>query len=377
MDANSASDPASRALLRAVGARRGERAPDPVRATRLLAIGDPQASAEHFFAILAHHGLLSESGWLEPTVHLVSIGDHFDYGPFEHRAEAARAGTAVLAWLAAHAPEQVTLIAGNHDLARVAELHAIDDATFQRAAERAFELYATPPVKYADERAFLRDYPMFPSVEVAARDLSSFRVEQRELVERLLRAGRFCLGASIQSVLFVHAGATRADLRAVGLQESEWSQAERVALHLNEVFDAAVENWQLGTPFEVPPLFVPGSAERGEPDGFLFHRPAQFESLGAERARRFDPRTLPRGLCQVVGHVRDPRCRQLLGSWVRDAREPEGRLRHLSVRDGSVSYGYGLVPPRSADATMIFIDGGMQHVPVEQYELLDVGAWLP
>jgi hypothetical protein len=383
MNSTSHESRATRALGCALDARLGQRAPDPSAATRVLAVGDPQASAEQFFAILERHGALSEAGWLEPSVQLVSIGDHFDFGPFERRGEAALAGIAILSWLAAHAPEQVTLIAGNHDLARVAELHAIDDESFQTAAERAFELYANPPIAQERERAFLRDYPMFPSVEVAARDLCSFCVEQRELVTRLLRARRFRLAASIADHLFVHAGATEANLEEIGLAPAKRSDAAAIAERLNAVFDQAVSGWSAEQPFSIPGLFAPGSAETGEPGGFLFHRPAQpgGHMPKKDRARRFDPRTLPKGLSQVVGHVRDPKCRQLLGSWVEGSASREGRLRHLSAREDEVSYRYGLPTAEPEAAQLIFIDGGMHHVPAEHYELFEVSSeaepWRP
>lgn len=371
----------ARALERSKEARSGARA-RPSSPTRTLAVGDPQASAEKFFAILAHHGLLGEDGWLAPDVRLVSLGDHFDFGSFGTRFEAGLAGTLILSWLAAHTPEQVTLIAGNHDLARVAELNTLDDVTFQAAAERAYELYRATALDPELERAFLRDYPMFPSVEVAARDLCTFQVEQRNLVSRLLRERRFRLAAHFHDVLFVHAGATIETLANVGLPVHS-NDAERVALRLNEALDAAVDSFTGDARFAIAGLFTPGSAERGEPGGFLFHRPAHPSTPVPEkdRARRFDPRTLPRGLCQVVGHVRDAKCRQLLGDWVRDEAASEGRLRHLAVAGDTVSYRYGVpenlsLAAGSTDAAaMIFVDGGMQYVAAEAYELFDVGSF--
>jgi hypothetical protein len=215
---------------------------------------------------------------------------------------------------------------------------------------------------------------MFPTVEVAARDLCAFRVEQRELVMGLLRERRFRLAASVGGYLFVHAGATSANLATAGLTKAESGDPARVAERLNEVFDEAVAAWSEAAAFSIPGLFEPGSAATGEAGGFLFHRPAHpgAHVASQDRARRFDPRTLPNGLRQVVGHVRDPRCRQLLGDWVRDARSAEGRLRHLTVAGQEVAYRYGLPVAAAHESEMIFIDGGMNHVPATSYELLEL-----
>jgi hypothetical protein len=132
------------AMQRADEARAGKKAPtSPSTTERRLVVGDPQAPAEKFFSILDLAGVLAKSGWLAPHVELTSMGDHFDFGEFEARESAGTSGTLILSWLAAHPAEQVTLIAGNHDLSRVAELLSFDDDTFQRAATRANALYRT------------------------------------------------------------------------------------------------------------------------------------------------------------------------------------------------------------------------------------------
>src|SRR5262249_21130022 len=126
----------SDAAIRAALARAAEdaaeaRPPLPVGAAELrprrrLAIGDPPAPVEKFFAILDRRSLLVESGpragRLAEDVALVSMGDHFDWGPPESRAAATAGGLALLAWLAAHPAEQTAIVVGNHDLARVGEL---------------------------------------------------------------------------------------------------------------------------------------------------------------------------------------------------------------------------------------------------------------
>src|SRR5687767_9484685 len=80
---------------------------------RVFAVGDPQAGDDRFFALLDAKGLLGEDGRLRPDVALVSIGDHFDWGPPSAREQAAESGLAILAWLASHPADQATLLAGN------------------------------------------------------------------------------------------------------------------------------------------------------------------------------------------------------------------------------------------------------------------------
>jgi hypothetical protein len=64
----------------------------------------------------------------------------------------------------------------------------------------------------------------------------------------------------------------------------------------------------------------------------------------------------------------------LLGDWVVERAQREGRLRHLTVLGEAVSYRYGLPESVPDAAQMIFIDGGMHHVPSAEYELLEVAA---
>jgi hypothetical protein len=347
--------------------------------THAVAIGDPQASAETFFAILSRAGLLTPEGWLRPDVRLVSIGDHFDYGSFAIRAEAARSGLSILSWLAAHSPEHVTLIAGNHDLARVAELIGFDDATFDRAAREADTLYRRASASPSDELDFLGRFPEFPTVEMVARDISTFTVAQRDLVVELLKGHRFRLATSERGVLLCHAGAARDDLDRAGVSRSDYDDPDAVARTLNGVFDAAIDAWDGRSPFAIPGLFRAGSAAGGEADGFLYHRPAEL-GPGARTARRFDPRRLPLGLVQAVGHVRDPKCRSLLGSWVTDSAAEEGTLRRLCTDGTRVSYANGTDASNDGEARMLFIDGGMNYADPERYQLLDLAtqrAWSP
>lgn len=353
----------------------------PLSRPRRLAIGDPQAPFPTFLAILRRHGLLGDTGRLRDDVGLVSIGDHFDWGGPEARAEAARSGLELLQWLASHPPDQVALVAGNHDLARVGELAGFDDARFARAqaeADRAYRHGASDP---GLEAAFLARYPELPTAECVARDLATFRGEQRRLVAELLRAGRFCLGlAAADDLLLCHAGVTLDDVRLLGVGEAQAADARVLAGALNAALDAAVAGWDGRSPLRIAGLHEPGSARNGEGRGILLQRPAR-PSQGPDAVlfagpprRRFDPRRLPAGLTQAVGHIRDAKCRALLGPWCDAAPAQDGPLRHLRVRGDDVRYARGLpARPDPRSATLLFLDGGMNFVAdLRDYELFDL-----
>jgi hypothetical protein len=206
-------------------------------------------------------------------------------------------------------------------------------------------------------------------------------VAQHDRVAALLRARRFCAAvASSPTLLLCHAGVTRDDLVAVGLDPASHAEARAVAGTLNALLDAAVEAWDDGGPLSIPPLHRPGSAAKGEGRGIFCHRPSNADVdarrdlfVGPPR-RRFDPRGLPAGLTQAVGHIRDGKCRALFGPWVADGRRrTHGPLRHLRVRGDDVTYRLGLPDDtRPEDATLLFIDGGMNQAAADAYELLDL-----
>ena len=353
----------------------------PLARERRLAIGDPQAPLERLLEILDAHRALGDDGRLAADVHLVSIGDHFDWGGRERREEAARSSLETLSWLGAHGADQVTLILGNHDLARVGEMAGFDDETFGCVQAEADAIYAENPIDRVREHRLLDRHPQLPSAETAARDFATFRVAQRDRVAALLRARRFCAAAaSSPTLLLCHAGVTRDDLAAAGLDTTRHAEAPAVAGTLNALVDAAVEAWEDGIPLSIPHLHRPGSAAKGEARGIFCHRPSNAD-LDARRdhfvgppRRRFDPRGLPAGLTQAVGHIRDGKCRALFGPWVADGRRrTHGPLRHLRVRGDDVAYRLGLPEDtRTDDATLLFIDGGMNQAALEAYELLDL-----
>lgn len=348
--------------------------PDGKARSTHVAIGDAQAPLGTFLAILELHGLLGDHGRLKEDVALVSIGDHFDYGPTGWRRWATEEGMQLLAWLAAHPADQVTIIFGNHDYARVGELANFDQATYLRAREDADRAYNGGDRIAEFQQAFLARWPQFPDSEMIARDFSSFHVRQRGLVAALLRAKRFRLAHAYGNLLFNHAGVTKGDLDAIG---APTTGAEAIAAALNRFLDDAVARWQSG-PLNLMPLHRAGNREVGEPRGILAHRPAhpdrgmpeQFE--GPPR-RRFDPRDLPTGVTQVIGHIRDVKCRELLGEWALPPEAGDGPLTQLHLTKDGPRYTKGT----SKDAAMIFIDGGMNYAQLQNYELLDCDAVQP
>jgi calcineurin-like phosphoesterase family protein len=348
----------------------------------IAAIGDPQAPLSTLLAILDRQRLLGEDGRLRPEVRLVSMGDHFDYGPAEIRREAGRDGVRALCWLAAHPADQVILLLGNHDLARVGELGRFDDDAFTAAHVEALAAYRALSTDPDLEAKFLARYPMFPSAEIIARDYCTFSVEQRDLVLRLLRAGRARIAyARDPSLLLVHAGATYEDLGLIGLGREDASDALAAAEALNAFLDRAVDRWDptADAPLDLSPLHRPGDAVLGEGRSILDHRPSHPDvspgelSSGPPR-RRYDPRTIPLGMAQAIGHIRDGKCRRLLGAWVRDEPPADGPLRSLVTDGRSALYGFGVPSAAIApnEGRILFLDGGMSAAPTERYDLLDV-----
>lgn len=337
--------------------------PPPDKRIRELnvAIGDPQAPLGTFLEILDRNGLLGEEGRLRPEVGLVSMGDHFDWGKTTEREEATADGTSILSWLAAHPPDQVQIVIGNHDLVRVGELSELTDEEFLSAREAADVVCQKPQLR----TAFLAKYPMLASAEALSHDFACFEVKQRLLVTLLLKKRRARLAvAAAADLLLVHAGLTDEELTVLGV---EGKDATAIAAALNRFLDKRVGAWT-GGPLDLRPLHQAGSAKHGEAKGILLHRPANPAIKRVDRASgRFDPRTLPRNICQVIGHVNDKKCRELLGDWAASPTPVLGKIRGMKVFP-KAEYRVGC---EDGDA-LIFIDGAMNQVAPADYELFDL-----
>jgi hypothetical protein len=351
---------------------------------RQVAMGDPQAPFEKMKAILDRQGLLTAEGRLRDDVEFTSMGDHFDWGRAEQRTKAADDALELLTWLASHPPEQVHLVLGNHDLARVGEMADFDDVTFEAVYAEAKPAYDGCPEGGDEvEHAFLRRWPQVPSAECVARDFGTFRVEQRELVTGLLRSRRFRIAfAPSPELLLLHAGVTRDELSALGLSAADQRDASRVAAALNGALDRAVDAWSAGR-LAIPGLHRPGDALGGEGRGIFYHRPqlpehGRPEHFAGPLRRRFDPRRLPAGLTQAVGHIRDSKCRTLIEDWAKGPAAGDGPLRSLVVRGETGVYRKGVDREVNPDAArVIFTDGGMSSAEVVSYELLDLATGQP
>jgi hypothetical protein len=90
--------------------------------------------------------------------------------------------------------------------------------------------------------------------------------------------------------------------------------------------------------------------------------------------RRFDPRWLPTGMVQAIGHIGDRKCRELLAPWAPPVAEATlGCLRHLRTDGREVSYAVGAPGCRLAgEAAMLFLDGTMASAEPGGYQLLDL-----
>lgn len=367
--------------------------PDGRPRTRRLAIGDPQAPLDRFLGILDRHGLLASDGRLRPEVFLVSMGDHFDWGSRDDRERAAEDGLALLSWLAAHPPDQVVLLLGNHDLGRVGELARFDDRSFALARSEADVIYDASSTKKKGEEGTGREgmstlearfrslHPDLPTTEVAARDFSAFRAAQRSRVEALLRTRRFRIAhAAAPRLMLQHAGVTIDELDALGVPERSRADANAVASALNAALDGAVDAWDGKTPLSIGVLHVPGSAADGEGRGIFYQRPSDpahedAALFAGPPRRRYDPRRLPRGLVQAIGHIRDAKCRTLLPGWHDGSPAQDGPLRHLVTDGTTVRYARGTPASWAPDTSgILFTDGGMNHADPASYELLDLVA---
>jgi len=347
---------------------------------RTFVMGDPQAPFDTLLAILDHHGAV-EGDRLAADVVLVSIGDHFDYDVANPEA-AGQNGLRFLRWLASHDASQVKLLLGNHDVSRVMELIAISDERFAAARALAQSLDGDP----ARDASFHAAFPELPTPGLAGRDFASFSAEQRALVIELLLAGRFHLALvgelpGGRTTLLTHAGVTNRELVMLGVPPEPHAVAGALESHLGRAVDRVRPDWIDGvaTPLSLEPLHVAGiPGEEG--GGLLYHRPTNPERADADRSwelaptrpRRFDPRTLPIGLCQVAGHTGHNKCLAELGEWSTDAARgrKHGGIRTLRLAGQTVTYDLGIAAPAHNVADLILIDGEARRVPTHEVALL-------
>ncbi len=366
-----------------------------------FAIGDPQASLEKLLAIIDLNGLLGREGFLVEDVSLLSAGDHFDF-PGDP-ATVGREGLRILRWLAEHPPEQVIILAGNHDLCRVMEFAAETDGRFAAARAVAAEiarLKSAGPQKRAElhaaRRRFHSDFPGIPTPEVVLRDFLSFSESQRSLVQRLLLGGRFALAHAARlgvgegrEALLTHAGVTGRELSLLGLPQERdpLTLARRLNAELRSAIERVRPSWEQGAAaaLDLAPLHVAGTTGR-EGGGLLYHRPsnplrpAPGASDGWEPGapRRFDPREMPRGVLQVCGHSGHKSCLRELAGWVAPsaAAFERGGLRTLRTRGNDVIYEAGITPVPDSEAAAYLIDAEMHWVEAKDYPLLPVSEWI-
>jgi hypothetical protein len=355
-------------------------------------LGDPQAPFDAVMKLLASANLVGSDGRLRPSVELISIGDHFDYdltAPDVSRAE----GLTVLRWLAAHSRDQVRLVVGNHDAARVVELALVDDREFAEARTLAWSIEQTKRAggrAAANARAAAEFAPRFPSIStyaLVARDYASFSVEQRSLVVELMLAGRFHLGLTGalpdgREVLITHAAVTEREVDRLAVAARPAPIAAALERLLADAIAARNADWQRGTimPLSLEPVSQSG-APGEEAGGLLAHRPANPDRPGGDRAweldparpRRFHPRELPVGLTQVAGHTNHAMCARELVPWVTPAAQAAryAGLRTLRATATAITYDLGVLPPADGVADLILIDGELRD-PANRAELLVV-----
>lgn len=388
-------EPPSRARIERAASRARDLADRPeiggregARRARWLAIGDPQTTPERFFGVLEGAGLLADDGRLRSDVGLVSVGDHFDFG--RDAAAARDAGPAILGWLAAHPRDQVVILAGNHDVARVDELAGETDESFAeaRALAQSVDRGAAPLA------AFHERFPSIATPELVLRDYSGFAASQRALVQRLLLEGRMALAAvgrasiAPDELLLAHTAITARELDALGLPRAAGAAAivESLAGFLRDAVARVAPRWRAGelAPLDLAPMHLPGRAGE-EGGGFLYHRPGDPEGDGGARRRdfegarprRFDARALPEGLAQVVGHDPHQKRAEELARWTSEAARAagDGHLRTLQVEAGAPRYELGLKRHRASAATLYMIDAGLgrgaERVPLFPLERVE------
>ena len=302
-------------------------------------------------------------------------------------------GVRLLRWLADHPADQAIILAGNHDVARVMEFAGMTDERFGAARTMAEEVVRlkkeNPSQGVALEEQFSKSYPELPPSGVVGRDYRSFTVEQRALVQELLLKGRMRLAQAGlkrgRPILLTHAGVTEGDLKILGIPAER--DPVKIARRLNEELAQAVScvrgAWQRDGAAALDFKDLHKAGRNGqEGGGLLYHRPAcepdKTKPAPPLAPRRFQPQELPRGLVQACGHTVHGKCLGQLEKWAegpaksKDLRE----LRTLRVNGSKTTYEAKDAPAMDGEAVLYMIDGAMDHVPAENYALLEIEEWL-
>jgi hypothetical protein len=329
--------------------------------SRIFALGDPQAPFSQFLGVLRAADVIDRHDALHADVTFLSMGDHFDFRPREGqtRQDVGREGLKTLRWLLDQPTEQVQILCGNHDSARVMELATLSDADFDLAQT------------LAEPELFTR-YPTLASTGIVQRDLCSFLVAQRALVQEALLSGRMRLATVVRTssgreVLATHAGVTTRELDLLGLPRTRDPHVLANALNtlLHERLDRVRPAWsrQELAPLDLSPLHLPGrSGEEG--GGLMYHRPQTTppDDWSTRGRRRYHPRELPTGLLQLCGHTHHHKMTRLLPERAK-AVPDDGHVRTLLYRAGTdeVVYHSGAYEPGADEGAMWMIDGWMSE----------------
>jgi hypothetical protein len=360
---------------------------------RTLVLGDMQAPLDTLLAVLDRHGALA-GDTLRAGVHLVSVGDHVDFGDDPERA--ATEGERVLDWMAAQAPERLTLLLGNHDAARVMEFAGWSDARFSAARIGARAVHALPAgaARDAAEAAFRACHPGVPTLDLVRRDYAGYTEGQAARIAGLLRAGRMRLAATVRdadgrALLVTHAGVTRRELELlVGggwLDPACADDAVAVAASLERFLDAALRRWEEPAapahPLDLAPLYLAGVPGQ-EAGGLLYHRPATDDDalrpkrdraweLDPTRPRRYAPARLPRGFSQVCGHTPHARAWRELVGFTDGPMGSGGAVRTLLVGAAPRYVARRLPPAGLGEAHVYYVDAQPAHTPVAEVEAFE------
>lgn len=365
----------------------GSKSPHAItQISKWYAVGDPQTTFTRFSTALKH--LIGEDGWLKPTIGLVSMGDHFDFlspkkDDPEGRAAAGLEGQLILAWLAAHPPEQVPIILGNHDACRVIELSHVDDPEFIAARTKSYE-------ENVDEWKLAKKLGI-PNAGMLRKDFSCFAQAQRNQVQKLLMEGRyrFSLVAEHDNepLLMVHAGFTARELKILGLKEEGLTPQQvhdQLEAFLVKAVSAVADTWKAGgkAKLKLDPLHVTPEPGR-EAGGFMAHRPSNRGNrpvtsweFNPECPRRYHVLDIPRSFNQAVGHTGKAILERELKPWCSKVEFGGGACHTLHVGEPEPVLERG-IQAKKGDATRLFLlDPGFAYLDSDEepVELLEING---